>query len=111
MQRIGFPPCLHLLALALAVLLIAGCKTGGGGSDFEDTPEETKEVLNEFDLIWSDEFNTGTFPSAANWNVETGYGPDGDGWGNDESQLYTGDPSNLRVENGNLVITARCDSG
>ena len=33
------------------------------------------------------------------------------GWGNDEWQLYTTDPDNVRVENGNLVIAAQCSAG
>jgi beta-glucanase (GH16 family) len=42
--------------------------------------------------------------------METGYGDNG--WGNNEWQLYTSDTSsennNARVENGDLIITARC---
>lgn len=53
-------------------------------------------------LVWSDEFN-GTSLDASVWNIETG----GGGWGNRESQFYTGRPENLRVENGHLIIQAR----
>jgi beta-glucanase (GH16 family) len=59
-----------------------------------------------YDLIWSDEFNAGSSPDVNNWTMETGYGDNG--WGNNEWQLYTTSPDNVRVENGNLVITADC---
>ena len=44
------------------------------------------------------------------WNLETGYGPNNFGWGNNEWQLYTTSPDNVRVENDYLVIQARCDT-
>ena len=59
-----------------------------------------------YDLIWSDEFNAGSSPDVNNWTMETGYGDFG--WGNNEWQLFTTSPDNVRVENGNLVITADC---
>jgi len=59
-----------------------------------------------YDLIWSDEFNVGVSPSATNWTMETGYGDNG--WGNNEWQLYTTSPDNVKLESGNLVITADC---
>jgi beta-glucanase (GH16 family) len=63
-------------------------------------------------MVWSDEFNdpAGTPPNPANWTYEIGDGivngiP---GWGNDELQYYTADPSNAAMDgNGNLVVTAR----
>jgi beta-glucanase (GH16 family) len=71
--------------------------TGGGGVD------------PGFQLVWSDEFDVDGPPSPNNWTLETGYGENG--WGNDEWQLYTTDPANVRVENGNLVISAQCGAG
>lgn len=61
-----------------------------------------------YELVFADEFDTGTSPSAANWTIETGYGPDNDGWGNNEWQQYTNAPENVRVEGGNLVLSAQC---
>jgi beta-glucanase (GH16 family) len=61
-----------------------------------------------YDLVFADEFDSGTSPSAENWTIETGYGPDNDGWGNNEWQLYTDSPDNVRVEGGNLVLSAQC---
>mgnify|MGYP003305763614 CR=1 FL=1 len=39
------------------------------------------------------------------WTAEIGNG--NNGWGNGESQFYTADPENLRVEDGVLKITAK----
>ena len=50
----------------------------------------------------------GSAPSPTNWLLETGYGPNNDGWGNNEWQLYTDSPDNVKLENGKLVITADC---
>jgi len=59
-----------------------------------------------YELVFADEFDSGTSPSAANWTMETGYGIWG--WGNDEWQLYTTSLDNVRVDGGNLVISAQC---
>ena len=92
----------------LFALLTAGCNSGGSSDDGSDAVDETTPIaLREYKLVWSDEFNEGSSPSVEKWRIETGYGDNG--WGNDESQLYTDSPDNVRVENGNLVITARCD--
>ncbi len=61
-----------------------------------------------YELVFADEFDTAGAPSNANWTIETGYGPDGNGWGNNEWQLYTTAPENVRVEGGNLVLEAQC---
>ena len=61
-----------------------------------------------YELVFADEFEVGTAPAAENWTIETGYGPDNNGWGNNEWQLYTESPDNVRVEDGNLVLSALC---
>ena len=53
--------------------------------------------------IWSEEFNDGTVPDPAVWSYDLGNW----GWGNQELQNYTDSTDNVRVEGGNLVITAR----
>ena len=53
-----------------------------------DTPEEEGCPS----CIWNEEFN-GSYINTDNWNFETGYG--GNGWGNDEWQLYTKDNAKL----------------
>ena len=55
-------------------------------------------------LVWSDEFNTGSLPDTAKWKYDVG----GHGWGNNELQFYTPrDKRNAFLENGHLVIEAR----
>ncbi|MEY2971900.1 MAG: hypothetical protein RL738_741 [Bacteroidota bacterium] len=55
-----------------------------------------------YSLVWNEEFD-GSALNTANWNYETGAG----GWGNNELQHYRNSPSNVRVENGRLIITAQ----
>ena len=54
-------------------------------------------------LLWSDEFDSGTRPDSAIWSYDLG----ASGWGNQELQEYTDSEDNARVENGDLVITVR----
>jgi beta-glucanase (GH16 family) len=54
-------------------------------------------------VIWSDEFDTGTELDSEVWSYDLGAG----GWGNQELQNYTNEAENVRIENGNLIITAR----
>ncbi|AOS44356.1 Beta-glucanase precursor [Lacunisphaera limnophila] len=57
-----------------------------------------------WNLIWSDEFDTGTQPDPARWDYDVG----GQGWGNNELQFYTSArPENARIEAGHLIIEAR----
>ena len=59
-------------------------------------------------LIWSDEFETGPGLDASVWSYDLGDGCASGicGWGNNEFQVYTSDPANVRVEGGKLIITA-----
>jgi beta-glucanase (GH16 family) len=54
-------------------------------------------------LVWSDEFTTEIGPD---WVLETGTGSSG--WGNNELQYYR--QENAKIENGELVITAKKES-
>ncbi|MFC1776551.1 family 16 glycosylhydrolase [Pseudomonadota bacterium] len=72
-------------SLALACLFL-----GAGSSAFAD-------------LLWSDEFETGTALDSKTWSYDLGSW----GWGNQELQTYTQHPENVRLENGNLVINVR----
>jgi len=95
-------------------LLLTNCGGGGSNASNQDVSEDEVPELMSIDssgnyrLHWSDEFN-GTSLDATNWEAEIGYGSNG--WGNDESQRYTDSADNLKVEDGNLVITARCSNG
>ena len=68
--------------------------TGASGSDYQ--------------LIWQDEFDVDGSPAADKWSYDIGTGSGG--WGNGELQYYTSLPENVKVENGNLLITARNES-
>jgi len=53
-------------------------------------------------FVWGDEFDGTQIDYANKWNVEIA----GNGFGNNEAQYYTARPSNLRIENGKLIIQA-----
>jgi hypothetical protein len=56
-------------------------------------------------LVWADEFDYTGLPDSTKWNYESGYVR------NAELQYYMPEQiENARVENGNLVITAKNDS-
>ena len=63
-------------------------------------------VAGKGTLVWRDEFN-GTELDLNNWNFELGSGSWG--WGNNEKQVYTNEPKNIRVQNGALIIEAKRD--
>jgi len=57
-------------------------------------------------MVWNDEFE-GTSIDTTKWEHEV----DCNGGGNNELQCYTAREQNSKVENGNLVITARAEAG
>jgi len=67
-------------------------------------PNELDVVYN--DLVWSDEFDTNGAVDNTKWHHQT-FGPNGGKWFNGEEQHYTDRTDNSRVENGNLIITAK----
>ena len=58
----------------------------------------------QYKLVWSDEFINDRLDSDI-WNYNIGAG----GWGNNELEYYTNDEQNVRLQDGNLVITARAE--
>ena len=61
----------------------------------------------QWELVWSDEFEVDGLPDAAKWGYDVG----GNGWGNQELQYYTeGRMENARVEDGHLIIEALRES-
>ena len=58
-------------------------------------------------LVWNDEFD-GDSLDAAKWSCQHGTGEEYGlaNWGNGEQQYYTDREENVRVENGELIITA-----
>jgi beta-glucanase (GH16 family) len=78
---------MHIMNMLLRTLLLV-CLFAG----------TTSTVFGE--VIWSDEFDTGSSLDSAVWSYDLG----DSGWGNQELQNYTNDPDNVRLEGGNLVI-------
>lgn len=74
---------------SLLLLLLLGAASGARAQDWQ--------------LVWSDEFDTPGAPDPTKWNYDIG----GSGWGNQELQYYTDRTDNARVEGGLLVIEAR----
>ncbi|MBV9988888.1 MAG: glycoside hydrolase family 16 protein [Chitinophagaceae bacterium] len=96
------------LYLCLFCCILAGCgkSSSGTGSSTPPTPvtPSTPPADKPYQLVWSDEFNSGSAPDTAKWRYDVG----GSGWGNNELEYYTNArPENARIENGNLVIEAR----
>ena len=94
----------NLLLVSFLAVLIFSCD-----QITEPDPVDDPTDFSNYELVWADEFDQATStPDPAKWGFDLGYG--NDGWGNDEWQLYTNDQENVRVENGNLIITALYDS-
>ncbi|MFY0672057.1 MAG: family 16 glycosylhydrolase [Bacteroidia bacterium] len=68
------------------------------------TPKNMTQNMSgdDWDLVWSDEFNEGTSVDTTKWTYDFGDW----GWGNRELQYYT-KGENATIEDGNLVIEAR----
>lgn len=64
------------------------------------TQQQTTSIYDGYYLTWADEFN-GDELNRNDWNVEL-HEP---GWVNSELQEYVDSDENIKVENGNLVIT------
>ncbi|MEL4306735.1 glycoside hydrolase family 16 protein [Joostella sp. CR20] len=68
---------------------------------------QTSTTKDEYTLVWEENFDKPNL-NEADWNFELGDGcPNNCGWGNNERQQYT--KNNHRIENGNLIITAKKD--
>jgi len=80
----------NLSAITLKCLLLTCFSTASASAAFGE-------------VIWSDEFDTGTIPDPAVWSYDRG----NSGWGNLELQEYTSARQNVRVEDGHLVITVQ----
>ncbi|MFY8213871.1 MAG: glycoside hydrolase family 16 protein [Flavobacterium sp.] len=70
--------------------------------------DDTKQtVVTKFNLVMEDNFDVDGAPNPSNWTLESGIGPLGNGWGNNELQFYTSRPENAIVKDGYLIITAK----
>lgn len=91
--------------LAVLVLIAATFTAARTPTSAQNAPQNTLQTADASrTLTWSDEFNgpDGSAPDPSKWTVITG----GNGFGNDELEYYTARPENVRVEVGNLMITA-----
>lgn len=87
------------LLLAMAGLAMAISMPSCEKQAIQTLPERSWE------LVWSDEFNgaAGAAPDASKWVFDLG----GGGWGNNELQVYTNNPNNVKQDGGGqLLITA-----
>lgn len=67
--------------------------------------EKTSGIEDNWQLVWSDEFETDGLPDTSMWNFDTRGNKYG--WGNNEEQWYTvSDPDNAYIRDGILTITA-----
>ncbi len=83
-----------VVATIILVVFMVACET-----------EDEQRVVNFTQLVVADEFNTDGAPNGNIWGFDIGTGENG--WGNNELQYYTDRTSNVKVENGVLVITAQ----
>ena len=109
----------NFIPLSLFALSLLSCSTTSSSSishvssdsspissQSRDVSESEAEPIDEdfhpedYELVWSDEFD-GTSLSKENWQYEIG----GSGWGNNELQYYT--DHNETVEDGLLTIHAK----
>lgn len=99
-----------LLAFILFFFInITNCSTENTVDSFDYNEPDPTDTLQAGDLIWSDEFSGIGSPDADNWTYDIGKGDWG--WGNNEEQYYTNETENVRVEDGNLIISALKQNG
>ena len=85
-----------LLYSTLLLTLFSGCNV-----------DEMQTVVNFTNVTMEDDFEGGTINNSLwNFDVGTGIAISGQGWGNNELQYYTDRAENIKVEDGNLKITA-----
>lgn len=90
----------YLGLVTVVFLLFVNC-TGNR----KETKGKNDSQQNDWELVWSDEFETDGLPDTTKWNYDTRGNTYG--WGNNEKQWYTvADPDNAFISNGVLTITA-----
>ncbi|PLV58646.1 carbohydrate binding domain-containing protein [Thermotoga sp. KOL6] len=76
------------------------------GEENEIYTEEDEDKVEDWQLVWSQEFDDGVVdPNVWNFEIGNGHAKGIPGWGNGELEYYT--DRNAFVENGCLVIEAR----
>jgi len=94
---------IRTVAPLVALLPTLACS---GGNDPVDPPDNDEQTLDNWTLVWQDEFD-GAGLDGSRWSAQVGDGCAIDlcGWGNNELQWY--DADNATVAGGLLAITAR----
>ncbi|MRT92094.1 glycoside hydrolase family 16 protein [Ancylomarina sp. 16SWW S1-10-2] len=88
------------------IFLLSSCN---GTKSKSKTKENTLSSKDNYQLVWSDEFDYTGLPDSTKWIYDTE--GNSEGWGNDELQHYTiAKKENAWVENGVLNITALKES-
>jgi beta-glucanase (GH16 family) len=79
-----------------------------GGAQVAGQASSTPGRASKARLVWSDEFNgpNGSQLDSSKWTAVE----DGSGFGNNELEYYTARPTNVRVQDGNLILTALKES-
>jgi len=98
------------VAIQLVAEFVQSAATDAGSVFIDDLTVNQGSVTTPippvgYSLVWADEFS-GSSLNSGNWVAEEGRGPNYDGWGNNESQTYTANNSNLRVQDGILILQA-----
>ena len=89
---------LHLFIAVLIALFLLAC-----AKDNKPEPVDPEIPPDDYQLVWSDEFNYDGLPDDSKWSYDVG----GDGWGNSEAQYYTNARlQNSEVKAGYLYINA-----
>lgn len=98
---------LTILLVPFFALSLTLCSTSESVGPKRVVPinETPKSIIYSFDTnpTWTDEFEKDGEPDQTIWGYDLGAG----GWGNNESQEYTKNSENARVEKGNLIIEAK----
>jgi beta-glucanase (GH16 family) len=97
-----FSNLIRLFAIISLSYITVSC---GDGNDPQPVYDTAINPEDAYSLVWSDEFDVDGAPDVRNWRIEEGFGV------NNEWQTYTDDAKNLRVEGGNLIISAQCSNG
>ncbi|MFY9252529.1 MAG: glycoside hydrolase family 16 protein [Fuerstiella sp.] len=84
---------------SLALIVVCSCTTTVSAQT------ATVEASSKLKLVWSDEFD-GDSLDYSKWGVEQ----NAFGGGNNELQIFTDRPENVRVEKGNLILEAHKDN-
>ena len=72
---------------------------------------QSQKVIEDNQLLWSEEFEYVGQPNNEFWGFELGDGcPTLCGWGNNEKQLYLKNSDNVRIEEGKLIIEAHSNA-